>query len=88
MAILNDSTGTLMSCAHKNRNCKIGIIIGKRKSHTKQNSKKKLFYINWRSKRLYFLFLTSADANVFFYDVHMTILWSRGEGETIILKKN
>ncbi|XP_063709782.1 hexokinase type 2 isoform X2 [Culicoides brevitarsis] len=28
MAILNDSTGTLMSCAHKKHNCKIGIIIG------------------------------------------------------------
>lgn len=45
MAILNDSTGTLMSCAHKNRNCKIGIIIGKRKSHTKQNSKKNYFIL-------------------------------------------
>lgn len=30
MGILNDSTGTLMSCAHKNHDCKIGIIIGKR----------------------------------------------------------
>lgn len=28
MAILNDSTGTLMSCAHRNQNCKIGVIIG------------------------------------------------------------
>ncbi|KAG4068563.1 hypothetical protein HA402_004904 [Bradysia odoriphaga] len=28
MGILNDSTGTLMSCAHKIHNCKIGIIIG------------------------------------------------------------
>ncbi|XP_062559774.1 hexokinase type 2 isoform X2 [Armigeres subalbatus] len=28
MAILNDSTGTLMSCAHSNRNCRIGVIIG------------------------------------------------------------
>lgn len=27
-AILNDTTGTLMSCAWKNRNCKIGLIIG------------------------------------------------------------
>lgn len=31
MAILNDSTGTLMSCAHKNHDCKIGIIVGKTK---------------------------------------------------------
>lgn len=29
MAVLNDSTGTLMSCAHKNHDCKIGVIIGK-----------------------------------------------------------
>lgn len=29
MAILNDSTGTLMSCAHSNHNCRIGVIIGK-----------------------------------------------------------
>lgn len=29
MAVLNDSTGTLMSCAHKNLNCRIGVIIGK-----------------------------------------------------------
>ncbi|XP_021706884.1 hexokinase type 2 isoform X3 [Aedes aegypti] len=28
MAILNDSTGTLMSCAHSNRNCRMGVIIG------------------------------------------------------------
>lgn len=28
MGILNDATGTLMSCAHKNPNCRIGIIIG------------------------------------------------------------
>jgi hexokinase len=27
-AILNDTTGTLMSCAWKNRHCKIGLIIG------------------------------------------------------------
>ncbi|XP_071051578.1 hexokinase type 2-like isoform X2 [Onthophagus taurus] len=27
-AILNDTTGTLMSCAWRNRNCKIGLIIG------------------------------------------------------------
>lgn len=27
-AILNDTTGTLMSCAWKNPNCKIGLIIG------------------------------------------------------------
>uniref|UniRef100_U5EI93 Phosphotransferase n=1 Tax=Corethrella appendiculata TaxID=1370023 RepID=U5EI93_9DIPT len=27
-AILNDTTGTLMSCAWKNRNCKIGLICG------------------------------------------------------------
>lgn len=31
MAVLNDSTGTLMSCAHKNHDCKIGVIIGKDK---------------------------------------------------------
>lgn len=28
MAILNDSTGTLMSCAGVNRFCRVGIIIG------------------------------------------------------------
>lgn len=28
MAILNDSTGTLMSCAHKSRDCRIGVIVG------------------------------------------------------------
>lgn len=28
-AILNDTTGTLMSCAWKKHNCKIGLIIGK-----------------------------------------------------------
>lgn len=27
-ALLNDTTGTLMSCAWKNRNCKIGLIVG------------------------------------------------------------
>lgn len=31
MAVLNDSTGTLMSCAHKNLSTKIGVIIGKSK---------------------------------------------------------
>lgn len=30
MAVLNDSTGTLMSCAHKKHDCKIGVIIGKK----------------------------------------------------------
>lgn len=39
MAILNDSTGTLMSCAHKNHDCKIGIIVGKTFF---RNQKKKL----------------------------------------------
>ncbi|XP_055838673.1 hexokinase type 2-like [Episyrphus balteatus] len=28
VAILNDTTGTLMSCAHRNKHCKIGVIIG------------------------------------------------------------
>lgn len=28
MGILNDATGTLMSCAHKEPTCRIGIIIG------------------------------------------------------------
>ncbi|GAB0097200.1 Hexokinase type 2 [Sergentomyia squamirostris] len=28
MGILNDSTGTLMSCAHRKHNCKIGVIVG------------------------------------------------------------
>ncbi|UYV75880.1 GCK [Cordylochernes scorpioides] len=28
VAIINDTTGTLMSCAHKNRQCRIGIIVG------------------------------------------------------------
>jgi len=28
MAVLNDTTGTLMSCAHKKRDCAIGLIIG------------------------------------------------------------
>jgi len=28
VAIINDTTGTLMSCAHKNRECRIGLIVG------------------------------------------------------------
>ncbi|XP_059224944.1 hexokinase type 2 [Stomoxys calcitrans] len=28
MAILNDTTGTLMSCAHRNPECRVGVIIG------------------------------------------------------------
>lgn len=28
MGILNDATGTLMSCAHKEPNCRVGVIIG------------------------------------------------------------
>lgn len=28
MAVINDTTGTLMSCAHKNRQCRVGVIIG------------------------------------------------------------
>ncbi|KAJ6220233.1 hypothetical protein RDWZM_006045 [Blomia tropicalis] len=28
MAVVNDTTGTLMSCAHKNRECRMGVIIG------------------------------------------------------------
>lgn len=28
MAVINDTTGTLMSCAHKNRECRMGVIIG------------------------------------------------------------
>ncbi|XP_014240900.1 hexokinase type 2 isoform X2 [Cimex lectularius] len=28
LAVLNDTTGTLMSCAWKNHNCKIGVILG------------------------------------------------------------
>ena len=28
LAVLNDTTGTLMSCAHKNPDCRVGIIIG------------------------------------------------------------
>ncbi|XP_067631866.1 hexokinase type 2 [Eurosta solidaginis] len=28
MAVLNDATGTLMSCAHRNPECRIGVIIG------------------------------------------------------------
>lgn len=28
MALLNDTTGTLMSCAYKNKNCRIGFIVG------------------------------------------------------------
>lgn len=28
MGILNDATGTLMSCAHKEPDCSIGVIIG------------------------------------------------------------
>ena len=35
MAVLNDSTGTLMSCAHKNICTKIGVIIGKKKKEKK-----------------------------------------------------
>ncbi|KAI1280501.1 Hexokinase type 2 [Halotydeus destructor] len=28
VAVINDTTGTLMSCAHKNGDCKIGLIVG------------------------------------------------------------
>lgn len=28
-AVLNDTTGALMSCAHKNRACRVGLIVGK-----------------------------------------------------------
>ncbi|XP_053202339.1 hexokinase-2-like isoform X2 [Panonychus citri] len=28
MAVVNDTTGTLMSCAHKNRECRVGLIVG------------------------------------------------------------
>lgn len=28
MAIVNDTTGTLMSCAHKNKQCRLGLIVG------------------------------------------------------------
>lgn len=28
MAVVNDTTGTLMSCAHKNRECRVGAIVG------------------------------------------------------------
>lgn len=37
MAVLNDATGTLMSCAHKNFNCRLGVIIGKEKLGNLQN---------------------------------------------------
>lgn len=29
MAVLNDTTGTLMSCAYKNKECRVGVIVGK-----------------------------------------------------------
>jgi len=28
MAVVNDTAGTLMSCAHKNRECRVGVIVG------------------------------------------------------------
>jgi len=28
MAVVNDTTGTLMSCAHKNKECRVGLIVG------------------------------------------------------------
>ncbi|XP_054168492.1 hexokinase-2-like [Oppia nitens] len=28
MAVVNDTTGTLMSCAHKNAECRVGVIVG------------------------------------------------------------
>lgn len=28
VAVVNDTTGTLMSCAHKNRECRVGVIVG------------------------------------------------------------
>jgi hypothetical protein len=31
MAVLNDTTGTLMSCAYKKHNCRVGLIVGKAK---------------------------------------------------------
>lgn len=47
MAILNDSTGTLMSCAHKKHNCKIGIIIGKKLNYKKKKKINK-FLFDWQ----------------------------------------
>ena len=47
-AILNDTTGTLMSCAWKNKNCRIGLIVGKQIQFLKTlliNNKSKLFSI-------------------------------------------
>lgn len=38
MAILNDSTGTLMSCAWLNRQCRIGCIVGECQRHANNAS--------------------------------------------------
>jgi hypothetical protein len=43
MAVLNDTTGTLMSCAYKKHNCRVGLIAGKAKGLL-QNSFRLRFY--------------------------------------------
>jgi hypothetical protein len=37
MAVLNDTTGTLMSCAYKKHNCRVGLIVGKAKGLLKKS---------------------------------------------------
>lgn len=66
MAILNDSTGTLMSCAHKNHNCKIGIIIGKKLNYRKL--KFSYFWFDWQLNRypLIILFYSNAIEHISF----------------------
>jgi hypothetical protein len=38
MAVLNDTTGTLMSCAYKKHNCRVGLIVGKAEGLLKNHS--------------------------------------------------
>ena len=42
MAVVNDTTGTLMSCAHKNRGCGVGLIVGQLIFIKKTKQKKNL----------------------------------------------
>lgn len=60
MAVLNDSTGTLMSCAHRRQDCRIGIIIGKQYSKFFQNK----FASKWNSQFIRAAFLHTLDDKI------------------------
>lgn len=61
MAILNDSTGTLMSCGHRNHDCRMGVIIGKTLPYVIEKSD--------RERRCFnnFTTTTKLDNRYFFY---------------------